>query len=418
MKRMIRLPRTAMLLLAWLYFSSPAHAQNATWIGTTSDWNTGTNWTPIPPGTLTPPTGTAEFGTPGVKTLTLSSTSTVENLVFNVPGYSFNFIQSLTITGTGITGNAPSFELPGGNLQFTNSSTAGPAIIHVFGLGPLNFFDMSNAGHATINAGIAGSTNGDTGGFVHFLGNSSAANAAITSFFGSNIEFHDTSKAGNATLTADIGGSIFFENASSADHATIRMLPGSAELSFSPAFFGGGTATAGNATIINNGTTNFYQGSSGGNATITTNEMGVTRFFGESTGGNAAFITNAGGIVDISGLGTFPDGGSGPNVPGMTAGSIEGAGTYNLGSKELTVGSNNLSTTVSGLIEGNGGSLVKVGTGTLTLTDNNTYSGGTTIQDGTLVVGTPSAAQEISFALGTGDVFCREEPCGRRAWIR
>ena len=71
----------------------------------------------------------------------------------------------------------------------------------------------------------------------------------------------------------------------------------------------------------------------------------------------------------------------------MTAGSIEGAGTYFLGSKELIVGLNNLSTTVSGFIAGDGGSLVKVGTGTLTLTGNNLYSGGTTIEDGTLVVG-------------------------------
>ena len=56
----------------------------------------------------------------------------------------------------------------------------------------------------------------------------------------------------------------------------------------------------------------------------------------------------------------------------MTAGSIEGAGTYELGSKALTVGSNNLSTEVSGTIVdggvgGTGGSLIKVGTGTLTL---------------------------------------------------
>ena len=128
---------------------------------------------------------------------------------------------------------------------------------------------------------------------------------------------------------------------------------------------------------------------------------GVTRFFGESTGGNAQFITNAGGIVDISGLGTFPDGGGGPNAPGMTAGSIDGAGTYFLGSKQLTVGSNNLSTVVSGVIEdggssgGVGGSLVKVGTGTLTIDGAGTYTGGTTVSGGTLVVGdfaNPSAA--------------------------
>ena len=85
----------------------------------------------------------------------------------------------------------------------------------------------------------------------------------------------------------------------------------------------------------------------------------------------------------------------------MTAGSIAGAGTYFLGSKQLTVGSNNLSTTVSGTIQdggefgGVGGSLVKVGTGTLTIDGAGTYTGGTTVSEGALVVGdfaNPTAA--------------------------
>jgi hypothetical protein len=77
-------------------------------------------------------------------------------------------------------------------------------------------------------------------------------------------------------------------------------------------------------------------------------------------------ITAFGGETDIFNL--FSD--------GMTAGSIEGAGTYELGSKALTVGLNNLSTEVSGTIGdfGEGGSLIKVGTGTLTLSGINTYS--------------------------------------------
>ena len=292
--------------------------------------------------------------------------------------------------------------------MFANSSTAGPSFINAFDTGAISFENTSNAGTATITAGRAGSNssndpNGFTGGFVFFRGSSTAADAKITSFWASNIEFQDTSKAGNATITAPLsGGSIFFENASSADHATITMLDGTGELSFAPGFFGGGTATAGNATIINNGRTNFFQGSSGGDATITTNAGGITSFFGQSTGGNAAFITNAGGIVDISGLGTFPDGGGPASVPGMTAGSIEGAGNYFLGSKTLTVGSNNLSTEVSGTIAdggssgGTGGSLVKVGTGTLTLSGVNTYTGTTTVNTGALIVNGSIASSSLT----------------------
>jgi hypothetical protein len=135
-------------------------------------------------------------------TLTLSSASTVENLVFNFSGYSFNLIHNLTITGNGITGIAPSFELPGANLTFTNSSTAGPAIIHASGLFNVEFLNSSKAGTAKITAGVAGSNDDFTGGFVMFHNNSTAANATITAFVGSNIEFHDASTAGTATLTA------------------------------------------------------------------------------------------------------------------------------------------------------------------------------------------------------------------------
>jgi autotransporter-associated beta strand protein len=139
------------------------------------------------------------------------------------------------------------------------------------------------------------------------------------------------------------------------------------------------SSSAGTANIINNGTVQFSQSSTAGSATVTTNNAAIVHFLDTSTGGNARFITNAGGKFDMSAL----------TSAGMTAGSIQGAGNYLLGSKTLTVGSNNLSTMVAGVISdggGTGGALTKVGTGTLTVTGINTYTGASTINGGTLEV--------------------------------
>jgi len=76
----------------------------------------------------------------------------------------------------------------------------------------------------------------------------------------------------------------------------------------------------------------------------------------------------------------------------QTIGDLSGSGTVKLGSRQLSVGTAN-STTFSGSLAdggiagGVGGSLVKQGTGTLTLLGTNTYTGGTTILAGKIVLG-------------------------------
>jgi autotransporter-associated beta strand protein len=78
----------------------------------------------------------------------------------------------------------------------------------------------------------------------------------------------------------------------------------------------------------------------------------------------------------------------------MSLGSIEGNGLVFLGALDLTVGANNLSTVFSGVIQdggahsGTGGSLTKIGTGSLTISGPNTYTGGTTVNGGSLLVTT------------------------------
>src|SRR5207247_1503751 len=66
-------------------------------------------------------------------------------------------------------------------------------------------------------------------------------------------------------------------------------------------------------------------------------------------------------------------------------GSISGSGQIDLGTGTLRAGTDNASSTFSGLIVGTG-QVFKFGTGTWTLNGNNTYSGHTTVSAGTLAV--------------------------------
>jgi autotransporter-associated beta strand protein len=74
----------------------------------------------------------------------------------------------------------------------------------------------------------------------------------------------------------------------------------------------------------------------------------------------------------------------------VTIGSLAGdeAAFVQLGANNLTIGSNNLSTTFAGVIEDfpAGGSLTKIGSGTLILSGANTYTGDTNINGGVLQV--------------------------------
>jgi len=102
-------------------------------------------------------------------------------------------------------------------------------------------------------------------------------------------------------------------------------------------------------------------------------------------GGN---VTDS-GVLDMNGhTGTV----NGLNGNGVLDNTAVGAAT-------LTVGNNNTNSSFSGKIQNTGGALalVKTGTGTLTLSTSNTYSGGTTIANGIVVPGNGSV-------FGTGPI--------------
>jgi len=102
----------------------------------------------------------------------------------------------------------------------------------------------------------------------------------------------------------------------------------------------------------------------------------------------SAFTVNSGATLDLNGFNN-------------RIGSLSGAGTVsnsNSTRAALTVGNGNTKTTFSGVLEDGAGvlQLIKSGTGTLTLTGNNIYTGGTTISAGTLQLGNDGTSGSIA----------------------
>jgi fibronectin-binding autotransporter adhesin len=85
----------------------------------------------------------------------------------------------------------------------------------------------------------------------------------------------------------------------------------------------------------------------------------------------------------------------------FTLGALSGTGTIS-GRNSLVIGSKNTSTVFSGTISSGGGRLTKQGSGELDLRGANEYTGGTIVQQGSLIVSNSSGS-----ATGTGNVTVR-----------
>ena len=248
------------------------------------------------------------------------------------------------------------------------------------GSGDSGFFGFSkepNLSIASYSSSLIGQWIFTTGASKYIITVGFLTTPGFLDFYGDGIIANDTSVDVNISF-----GVVTFHNFSNAGNAVFKV---GDQLTFTD------VSTASNAKITNRGIVEFMSDSTAGNSVIVSTNRVIFQDFANA--GNAQ-LTATGGTVDFS-----QSAGPAGNHQ-LTVGSIDGAGTYLLGGDQLIVGSSGPPTNVSGLIDdaGLGGSLVKVGQDKLTLSHaGNTYSGGTTIEQGTLELAALQAA-------GTGNI--------------
>src|SRR6266705_3403479 len=362
-----------LVLLALLTLAPRGAAQTFTWTGASNpNWKTNGNWLG----------GAAPTGVGG------------ENLVFpsgaanlltsnNLNNGSFN---SIIIKGSGYTlSNKPVTVGAGGLADSSVGGTNTVSLAMTFGA--TRTVTVSNAA-TTLT--ISGNING-AGGLTK-SGAGTVALSAANTYTGVT-----TVNGGTIAIAADAGlGAV--PGAPTAGKLTFGGGTLRTTASFTLAANRGIALTGAGTISTNPGTTLTYGGIIAGASPLTKAGTGTLIVSGANTYTGATAIsagtlqlgaTNAvpsGSAVTVSGGAIFDLRGFSDAI-----GSLAGAGTVTSGAAGavvLTAGGNNSSTTFSGVMQNGSGTvaLTKTGTGTLTLSGANTYSGATTVSAGVLDV--------------------------------
>jgi fibronectin-binding autotransporter adhesin len=268
-----------------------------------------------------------------------------------------------------------------GNVTLDDTLTIESDLANTFsgviqGTGGLTF-----SGSGSLSLSAVSTYSGDTninGGALYLTGSGTLSSASVLTMQENTI--FDISAV---TTSASIG-------TLSSTGENINLNLGSKTLTITQAAFGsftgsiagttGSLVKAGSSTLQLAGSSNTYSGTT--TISAGTLQAGAQNSF---SAGSAVTLANVlGATLDLNGF---------SNEIASIAGGGTTGGSITLGSSEetiLTLGNDNSSTSFGGVISGTGG-IVKIGTGTLTLTGSNTYAGSMTISEGVITAFTSSS---------------------------
>ena len=283
--------------------------------------------------------------------------------------------------GTSLPDLSGTFTVTLDTTRFHGIAVNSSGINVTVGNGSGNYYDSSSGDPWTVVAGSSLTENSTRQGFD--AGGTSSLkglnwNSAVITFLGGGTINFTTPMGCNA------GANLLTENMPS---GTINFQMGSATPSGAGTYTGGFTLQAGTLNFASAGSANqFYGFTSGKNFTI---DSGTII---DNTSGSPMTLNFAGGGgISIGGSFTFT---------GSKSLSFGTAPVALTASPTITVSANTL--TIGGTISGSGDSLAKAGAGTLTLTSSaNSYSAGTTISAGTIILGNDAGGIEGSLGAGS-----------------
>lgn len=289
--------------------------------------------------------------------------------------------------GRGSPGSQGTFNQSGGSI-FINGGAFNLGVADATGTYTMSGDAKLDMGPGTICIGcVDGNGTLTVGGNAQFLvndGNPPLGNGQI--YIGSD--------GGTGLVIQNGAGSRVVLNAQNGTHLGLGGGTGEYRISAGQLLFGGvGSGNAGlNLGDSLNGTGTFTQ--TGGQVTLNTGQIR----FGTAGVGTGTYNLN-GGTLQIGVANPFAANTANYefNLGGGTIQALTGFSTglaFSLTGGTSTIDTNGFNAAFSGVLDG-AGALSKVGAGALTLSGNNTYSGGTQLNAGTIIAGSNTA-------LGTG----------------